>query len=67
MNFKANESETKLRGGYYTPAPVANFLAKWALSKKPSSLLEPSCGDGAFFRAIGTVCEHWLQLTSTKD
>lgn len=66
MNFKVNESETKLRGGYYTPDPIACFLAKWALAKKPSSMLEPSCGDGSFIRAVGTVCKHRLQLTGVE-
>ncbi len=52
MNFKENETLTKLRGGYYTPAPIATFLAKWVLLKKPKRILEPSCGDGSFIRAI---------------
>lgn len=57
MNFRENESQTKLRGGYYTPAPIAAFLAKWALIKKPLSILEPSCGDGAFLRAVNIECQ----------
>lgn len=52
MNFKDNESPTKLRGGYYTPDPIAEFLARWVLTKKPKLILEPSCGDGAFVRAL---------------
>lgn len=27
----------KLRGGYYTPKPIADFLAKWAISPLPAS------------------------------
>jgi len=50
--FKAEESTTKLRGGYYTPHVIARFLARWVLSARPSSLLEPSCGDGAFITAV---------------
>lgn len=57
MNFKDNESQTKLRGGYYTPAPIATFLSKWVLSKNPKSILEPSCGDGAFIRAVNIECK----------
>lgn len=41
----------KLRGGYYTPDPVARFLAEWVAAAGPS-LLEPSCGDGAILRQL---------------
>jgi adenine-specific DNA-methyltransferase len=46
MNFKENETEDKLRGGYYTQPEIAGFLSRWVLHAKPKSLLEPSCGDG---------------------
>lgn len=36
----------KLRGGYYTPQLIADFLAQWAIQSPHSSVLEPSCGDG---------------------
>ena len=39
-------SPTKRRGGYYTPPPLAKFLADWVASAGPK-ILEPSCGDGA--------------------
>lgn len=52
MNFIANESAQKLRGGFYTDHDIASFLARWVLEKKPKSVLEPSCGDGAFLEAI---------------
>ena len=52
MNFIANESAQKLRGGFYTEPDIASFLARWVLEKKPKSVLEPSCGDGAFLEAI---------------
>ena len=55
MNFIVNESAQKLRGGYYTPVDLATFLARWVSERNPTSLLEPSCGDGAFFRALGAV------------
>ncbi|MDQ2784505.1 MAG: class I SAM-dependent methyltransferase [Chloroflexota bacterium] len=40
------ESAQKLRGGYYTPALVADFLARWAIQRPETTILEPSCGDG---------------------
>lgn len=52
MNFIANETAQKLRGGFYTDPDIASFLARWVLEKKPKSVLEPSCGDGAFLEAI---------------
>jgi adenine-specific DNA-methyltransferase len=40
------QSEQKLRGGYYTPRSVSEFLARWAIDAADTSVLEPSCGDG---------------------
>jgi len=44
----------KLRGGYYTPGPIARFLAEWVSAAGPN-LLEPSCGDGAI---LGQLVAH---------
>ena len=52
MNFKANENEKKLRGSYYTPEWIANFVARWVKHYSIQSVLEPSCGDGVFFDAL---------------
>lgn len=41
----------KLRGGYYTPQLVADWLATWAIRSARDRVLEPSCGDGAFIAA----------------
>jgi adenine-specific DNA methylase len=51
MKFKSDQSYDKLRGGYYTPKPVAAFLTRWALAAGATSLLEPSCGDGVFLES----------------
>ena len=55
MNFKANESKQKLRGGYYTPLDLAVFLTKWICEINPKNVLEPSCGDGIFFEALSRI------------
>ncbi|HJQ25052.1 MAG TPA: class I SAM-dependent methyltransferase [Blastocatellia bacterium] len=55
MNFIANESPTKLRGGYYTPPDIARFLTRWVFETNPDFILEPSCGDGIFLDAINHV------------
>lgn len=36
----------KLRGGYYTPQNVSDWLAAWAIRSPSETILEPSCGDG---------------------
>ena len=41
----------KLRGGYYTPQPIADFLANWAIQTPDTKILEPSCGDGMLLEA----------------
>lgn len=52
MNFIALESEQKLRGGYYTPDDLAHFLTQWITPTAGTRVLEPSCGDGAFFPTL---------------
>lgn len=41
----------KLRGGYYTPAALAEWLCAWAIRNRDDFVLEPSCGDGSFLEA----------------
>lgn len=55
MKFIEEQSAQKLRGGYYTPTDLAAFLAAWVREIAPSRVLEPSCGDGAFFHAMAEV------------
>ncbi|HEX7897017.1 MAG TPA: N-6 DNA methylase [Planctomycetota bacterium] len=35
-------------GSYYTPAALAEPLTRWAVRSASDSVLDPSCGDGAF-------------------
>lgn len=43
----------KLSGSYYTPPEVADFILKWAFNGRTDyRILEPSCGDGVFLRAL---------------
>ena len=48
---KPAPSYQKLRGGYYTPKPIADFLARWAIQSPRADVLEPSCGDGVLLQA----------------
>lgn len=52
MKFKADQTPKKLRGGYYTPQNLADYVTKWVLNNNPASILEPSCGDGTFIQAL---------------
>jgi|CXWL01.1.fsa_nt_gi adenine-specific DNA-methyltransferase len=42
----------KLRGGYYTPVELSNYLTDWAVRIGNERILEPSCGDGNFVDSI---------------
>ena len=50
-----DQTPQKLRGGYYTPVDLASFLSRWVSDLSPDKILEPSCGDGAFFQAMADV------------
>ena len=53
--MKTPLTDQKLRGGYYTPSPIADFLARWAIRAPDDAVLEPSCGDGNLLEAAGRV------------
>ena len=53
----------KLRGGYYTPQNIAEFICKWAITKPTQKVLEPSCGDGNFIEA---AIKRFLELGVSK-
>lgn len=38
----------KARGAFFTPAPVARYLAEWAVRSPSDRVLEPSCGEAVF-------------------
>ena len=50
-DFALNENK-KLRGGYYTPTAIADFIVDWAIPDADATSLEPSCGDGAFIQSL---------------
>lgn len=53
MQLIKEATDEKLRGGFYTPEPIASFILKWALNgNKDLDILEPSCGDGIFLKQI---------------
>ena len=50
--MKPIEGYNKLRGGYYTPKAIADFITEWAVREITDDVLEPSCGDGVFIEAV---------------
>ena len=53
MRLIKNATKEKLRGGFYTPEPIASFILKWAMEGEDSlDILEPSCGDGIFLEQL---------------
>ena len=55
MQLIKDTTKEKLRGAFYTPFPIADFILKWALTKSANcDILEPSCGNGVFLNQIKT-------------
>lgn len=53
MNLIKDASVEKLRGGFYTPEPIAAFILKWGINGSSTfDILEPSCGDGVFLKQL---------------
>ncbi len=62
--MKPIEGYNKLRGGYYTPEKISEFIADWAIRDPSDAVLEPSCGDGSFLSAITS---RFQKLGATPD
>jgi adenine-specific DNA methylase len=67
MKLIKDISEEKLRGGFYTPEPIASFILKWAFNgNKEMDVLEPSCGDGVFLEGIKKERFKYKTLTAIE-
>lgn len=67
MKLIRNASEAKLRGGFYTPNPIAAFILKWAFNgNKNMDILEPSCGDGVFLEEIKKEFYKYKSITAIE-
>lgn len=62
--MKPIEGYNKLRGGYYTPDKISEFITEWAIRTPSDSVLEPSCGDGSF---LGAITKRYSELGATKE
>lgn len=63
-SLKPALSYQKLRGGYYTPQPIAHFLARWAVQSRTTQVLEPSCGDGEI---VEQALQALIEQGATKE
>jgi len=53
MKLITEASAEKLRGGFYTPEPIAEFVLRWGINgSRDFDILEPSCGDGVFLNQL---------------
>lgn len=60
-------SKQKLRGGYYTPPKIADFLLKWGIDKTISQdIIEPSCGDGVFISQLKNYSGYYSSITGIE-
>lgn len=67
MRLIENASKEKLRGGFYTPKPITDFILRWAINGSTGSdILEPSCGDGNFLRSLKFEGFNFNSLTAIE-
>jgi adenine-specific DNA-methyltransferase len=44
----------KSRGAFFTPKPIADYLARWAIEDDPAAtVLDPTCGEAVFLESAG--------------
>lgn len=54
-------------GQYFTPYPIANFMAQWVVEKKPKNVLDPAVGNGVFFDAINSIFNEYVSIGYEVD
>ena len=60
-------SAEKLRGGFYTPEPIAAFMLRWGINGSSTfDILEPSCGDGVFLEQILKQKQKYKSITAIE-
>lgn len=67
MKVIENATSEKLRGGFYTPEPIAAFILKWGINGSSDyDILEPSCGDGVFIEQLKYKNYKYNSLTAIE-
>lgn len=67
MRLIKNATVEKLRGGFYTPDPIASFILKWGINGSSDyDILEPSCGDGVFLKQLKENNHNFKSVTAIE-
>lgn len=67
MKLMSEASAEKLRGGFYTPEPIAEFILRWGINgSKDFDILEPSCGDGVFLEQLKILNSKYNSITAIE-
>lgn len=67
MKLITEASSEKLRGGFYTPEPIADFILRWGINGSNNyEILEPSCGDGVFLERLKLLNLNYKSITGIE-
>lgn len=67
MKLIENATAEKLRGGFYTPEPIAEFILRWGINGSTDfDILEPSCGDGVFLEQLKNLKSTYNSITAIE-
>jgi len=67
MKLIENATAEKLRGGFYTPEPIAEFILRWGINGSTDfDILEPSCGDGVFLEQLKELKAKYKSITAIE-
>ncbi len=64
---EAWKRDTKSLGQVETPRPVAELMARWVMSMKPASVLDPAAGLGTLLDACRRECGEALLVGVERD
>jgi adenine-specific DNA methylase len=67
MKLIEHATAEKLRGGFYTPEPIAEFILRWGINGSTDlDILEPSCGDGVFLKQLSQLKAKYNSITAIE-
>lgn len=67
MQLIKEASKQKLRGAYYTPVTIADFILRWGINGgNNADVLEPSCGDGVFLECMANGNMPYNSVTAVE-
>lgn len=67
MKLIKDASAEKLRGGFYTPEAIAEFVLRWGINgSNDFDILEPSCGDGVFLEQLKALNSKYNSITAIE-